>query len=229
VSARPPASVLIVDDHAIFRDGLRRLLESEPGYVVVDEAATPRDAVEAVRRHQPDLLLLDLLMPGGGGLTTLQALRQESLAAGRTRTVLLTAAIERHEQLAAVALGARGIIMKESATALLFECLRAVMAGNYWLGTEAVSDLHVAVQRRAGPRSPLPAGSLTPRELDILAALVDGASNRDIAVQFGIRPQTVKNHLSVIFDKVGVSTRLELALHALQHNLLASRRVSAPE
>jgi DNA-binding NarL/FixJ family response regulator len=220
-----PITVVIVDDHPIFRDGLRRLLEAEPGFVVAGEAATPEQAVEAVRRLSPDVLLLDLAMPGGGGLAVLRALTAQGLARGRTRTILLTAAIERHEQVAAASLGVRGIIMKESATALLIACLRAVVAGHYWLGTEPVTDLPLAVQRRGGPRSPLPAGTLTPRELDIVAALVDGASNREIAERFDISLQTVKNHLSTIFDKLGVSTRLELALHVLQHNLLASRPI----
>lgn len=221
-------SIVIVDDHPIFRDGLRRLLEAEPGFVVAGEASTPLEAVEAVAQFHPDLLLLDLTMPGGGGLQTLRQLRAEPRAAGVTRVILLTAAIERDEQLAVAALGVRGIIMKESATGLLFECMRTVIAGEYWLGTERVRDLATAVQRRGGPRRPLPAGDLTPRELDIVAALVDGATNREIAAQFGISPQTVKNNLSIVFDKLGVSTRLELALHVLQHNLLETRR-STPQ
>jgi len=219
----PAVRILVVDDHPIFRDGLRRLLDAEPGFAVAGEASAPREAVDAVARLQPDVVLLDLAMPGGGGLETLRALRAGGQGAGSTRIVLLTAAIEREEQLAATALGARGIIMKESATSLLFECLRTVMAGECWLGTERVRDLHTAVQRRAGPGRPLLLDALTPRELDIVAALVDGATNREIAAQFGISPQTVKNHLSVVFEKLGVSTRLELALHVLQHNLLATR------
>jgi DNA-binding NarL/FixJ family response regulator len=215
-------SIVIADDHPIFRDGLRRLLEAEPGFAVVGEASNPTQAVATVRRLVPDVLLLDLNMPGGGGLAALRDLGSQALG-GKTRVILLTAAIERHEQLAAVSLGVRGIIMKESATSLLIACLRAVVAGDAWLGTERVSDLPVAVQRRAGPRSPLPSATLTPRELDIVAAIVDGASNREIARRFDISLQTVKNHLSTIFEKLGVSTRLELALHVLQHNLLASR------
>jgi len=223
-----PVRIVIVDDHPIFRDGLRRLLEAEPGFVVAGEASTPLEAVDAVARLHPDLLLLDLTMPGGGGLQTLRSLRAERRAAGGTRIILLTAAIEREEQLAVAALGVRGIIMKDSATALLFECLRNVMAGEYWFGSERVRDLEAAVQRRGGPGRPVAGGSLTPRELDIVAALVDGATNREIATQFGISPQTVKNHLSVVFEKLGVSNRLELALHVLQHSLLATR-TSTPE
>ena len=137
--------------------------------------------------------------------------------------MLLTAAIERNEQLAAASLGVRGIITKESATSLLFKCIRSVMAGEYWFGKESVKDLSEALQQRAHARRPSEAGALTPRELDIVAAIVDGAGNKDIAQQFGVSQQTVKNHLSSIFDKLGVSTRLELALYAINHNLLASR------
>jgi DNA-binding NarL/FixJ family response regulator len=222
-----PVSIVIADDHPIFRDGLRRLLEAEPGFVVAGEASNPAQAVAAVRQLVPDVLLLDLNMPGGGGLAALRDIGTQALATGKTRVILLTAAIERHEQLAAVSLGVRGIIMKESATSLLIACLRAVVAGDAWLGTERVSDLPGAVQRRAGPRSPLPSATLTPRELDIVAALVDGASNREIAQRFDISLQTVKNHLSTVFEKLGVSTRLELALHVLQHNLLAARKPGA--
>jgi DNA-binding NarL/FixJ family response regulator len=215
-----PVHLVICDDHPIFRDGLRRLLESEPGFSVIGEAANPRDAVTAVRVQQPDVLLLDLMMPGGGGLA---ALRQLFAEPTQTRIVLLTAAIERNEQLAAASLGVRGIITKESATSLLFKCIRAVMAGEYWFGKESVKDLSEALQHRAHARRPTEAGALTPRELDIVAAIVDGAGNKDIAQQFGVSQQTVKNHLSSIFDKLGVSTRLELALYAINHNLLASR------
>jgi DNA-binding NarL/FixJ family response regulator len=173
--------------------------------------------VAAVRRHGPDLLLLDLMMPGGGGLATLREFVAEPT---KTRVVLLTAAIERNEQVAAVGLGVRGIITKESATAVLFKCIRAVMSGEYWLGTRSVPDLAHAVHDRA---QRTPSGVLTPRELDIVAAIVDGATNRDIAEQFGVSQQTVKNHLSSIFDKLGVSTRLELALYAINHSLVDPR------
>jgi DNA-binding NarL/FixJ family response regulator len=206
--------VVIADDHPIFRDGLRRLLESEPGFHVVGEAQTPQEAVSAVRRHVPDLLLLDLMMPGGGGLAALRHLVAEPTP---TRVVLLTAAIEHNEQVAAASLGVRGIITKESATAQLFKCLRAVMSGQYWLGTQSVADLSSAVKER--PRH-APSTVLTPRELEIVAAIVDGATNREIANQFDVSQQTVKNHLSSIFDKLGVSTRLELALYAIKHNLI---------
>ena len=210
--------IVIADDHPIFRSGLRRLLESEPGLVVLAEASDAAEAARVAREHQPDVLLLDLLMPGGGGLATLRDLAREPI---RTHVILLTAAIDRTEQLNAVQLGARGIITKESATTVLLDCIRAVSAGELWVDRDTVRDMAEALQLHPARRRTVT--TLTRRELDIVAAIVDGASNREIAERTGLREQTVKNHLQRIFDKVGVSTRLELASYAVHHKLLANR------
>ena len=137
--------------------------------------------------------------------------------------MLLTAAIDPDETITALQLGARGVILKESATQLLYRCLQAVMAGEYWVGHERVHDIvqHLARGHAQRPtRTATPAQMLTRRELQVVAAIVEGASNKDIGQQFGLSEQTVKNHLSHIFDKVGVSNRLELALYAVHHKLL---------
>jgi DNA-binding NarL/FixJ family response regulator len=216
-----PTRIVIADDHPIFRDGLRRLLESEQGYQIVGEAVDAITAVTLVREHTPDILLLDLFMPYGGGIA---ALRDLAIDPPPTRIILLTAAIEPGEIVTAVHLGARGIITKDSATALLFKCIQRVLAGEYWLDRGAVKDLVQALVaagaqegRRAGPPP------LTRRELEIIATVVEGASNREVADRFGLSPQTVKNHLSNIFDKLGVSNRLELALYAVNHQLFPAR------
>src|SRR5688572_21256877 len=159
--------IVIADDHPIFRDGLRRLLESEQGYQIVGEAVDAITAVTLVREHTPDILLLDLFMPYGGGIA---ALRDLAIDPPPTRIILLTAAIEPGEIVTAVHLGARGIITKDSATALLFKCIQRVLAGEYWLDRGAVGDLVQALVaagaqegRRAGPPP------LTRRELEIIA------------------------------------------------------------
>jgi two-component system, NarL family, nitrate/nitrite response regulator NarL len=212
--------IVIADEQTIFRDGLRMLLESDPLLRVVSEASEPIAAVELVRQHEPDLLLLDLAMPNGGGLAALRELAREPVAA--TRVVILTAAIDRSEQMIAIQLGARGVVTKDVTTELLLKCVRCVVDGQYWLGHQTVSDLVDAIVLRPADHRPSKA-TLTARELDIVAAIVDGASNREIAEQFGLSPQTVKNHLSSIFDKLGVSNRLELALYAVNHRVLGER------
>jgi len=214
----PPIRIVIADDHPIFRAGLRRLLESEPGMQVVAEASDAVEAARVARQHQPDVLLLDLLMPGGGGLATLRDLAQDPIP---TQVILLTAAIDSAEQLHAVQLGARGIVTKETATTVLLDAIRTVVAGQVWVDRDAVRDMVAALQLHPARRGP--AASLTRRELDIVAAIVDGASNREIAERCGLREQTVKNHLQRIFDKLGVSSRLELASYAVHHKLLAYR------
>ena len=214
--------IVIADDHPIFRDGLRRLLESEQNFEIAGEAVDAVTTVTLVRERRPDILLLDLFMPYGGGIAVLRDL---AIDPPPTRIILLTAAIEPGEIVTAVHLGARGIITKDSATALLFKCIERVQAGEYWLGQSAVRDVVQALVaagahegRKAGPPP------LTRRELDIIATVVEGASNKDVAERFGLSPQTVKNHLSNIFDKLGVSNRLELALYAVNHQLFPGRR-----
>ncbi len=214
--------ILIADDHAIFRDGLRRLLEAEPGLRVVGEAADGEQAVQLVRQLKPDVLLLDLAMPRMPGLETL---RELTTAATPVRTMLLTAAIERPQILEALQLGARGVVLKESATQLLLKGIRAIMDGQYWVGQESVSDL-VKTLRELSPATPEESRKkkfgLTPRELEIISTIVSGYSNRDIAQKFNISEQTVKHHLTNVFDKLGVSSRLELALFAVNHSLLSN-------
>jgi two-component system, NarL family, nitrate/nitrite response regulator NarL len=213
--------IVIADDHPIFRDGLRRLLEAEPGLQVIGEASDGQQAVQLAHSLKPDVLLLDLAMPRYPGL---EALRELSRGNGHhVRTLLLTASIEKQQIAEALQIGARGVVMKEAATQVLFTALRAVMRGQYWVGHEAVTDLpqHLRSQLKADPRGakPRPYG-LTNRELEIVGSIVDGNTNKEIAQKFSLSEDTVKHHLTSIFDKLGVANRLELALFAINNRLI---------
>ncbi len=215
-----PIRIVIADDHPIFRDGLRRLLEAEPGLKVLGEASDGAEAVRLARQLKPDILLLDLAMPKHPGL---EALRELSTgAATPVRVILLTAAAEKSQIVEALQLGARGVVLKDSATQLLLKAIHTVMSGEYWVGRESVSNLvqylRTLVQSTSDDARQKKFG-LTPRELEIVAAVVAGYSNKEIAEYFKISEDTVKHHLSNIFDKLGVSTRLELALFAVNQSL----------
>ena len=214
-----PIHILIADDHPIFRDGLRRLLEAEPGLKVIGEACDGAEAVTMARQLKPDILLLDLAMPRHPGL---EALREMGSGQQSVRVILLTAAAEKQQIVEALQLGARGVVLKDSATQLLLKAIHTVMAGEYWVGRESVSNLVQYLRtlvQSTGEEARQKKFGLTPRELEIVSAVVAGYANKEIAEYFKISEDTVKHHLSNIFDKLGVSTRLELALFAVNQAL----------
>lgn len=213
MSSGAAVRVAIADDHPIFRDGLRHLLETEPGFEVVAEAADGVEAIQLTEQVRPDVLLLDVAMPRMGGVEALTTLHSTA-----TRIILLTAAIEPNDLLRAIQLGVRGVVLKESVTRQLIDGIHRVMDGKYVIGGGVADDLAHAVRQVETPASRK--YGLTSRELELVAAIVAGASNRDIAEQLGISLQTVKHHLTNIFDKTGASSRLELALLALKQGLV---------
>lgn len=210
---RPFVRIVIADDHPIFRDGLKRLLETEPDFLVAGEATDGVEAMDMARVLAPDVLLLDIAMPRMGGIESLSAMQGLP-----TRVIVLTAAISEAATVRALQLGARGVVLKETATRYLLDGIRRVVAGRYVLGEGVVDDVVAAISRVEDDREAR-RFNLTHRERDIVTAIVAGQSNKDIADQLRISTQTVKHHLTSIFDKTGVSSRLELAMFALRHRL----------
>jgi DNA-binding NarL/FixJ family response regulator len=212
-------TVIVADDHPLFREALRTLLEGDPGFRVIGEASDGREAIRLVREMRPDVLLLDLVMPVKGGMDTLRDLSSMSLP---VRTLLLAAEVGDSDVIEALQLGARGVVMKHAATDMLYKSIRTVMAGQYWVGRECLGDVIDKMRDRASAPAPDPRRAtfgLTARELEVVSTVVGGYPNGDIAQKFSISVKTVKHHLTNIFDKLGVSNRLELALFAVHHHL----------
>jgi DNA-binding NarL/FixJ family response regulator len=214
--------ILIADDHPIVRDGLRKLLSLEDDFEVVGEANDGREVLDKVQELDPDVLLLDLRMPNLDGLSTLQALVQLNK---RTRVIVLTASEDKNEFVQAMKLGCSGIVLKLTAPELIVKSIRKVYGGEIWLDshtTAAVMRQFAAPGELGGPpgsgktreRSPL-----STREREIVQLVAQGYKNKEMAEKMFISEQTVKNHLHNIFDKLGVSDRLELALYAIHKGL----------
>ncbi len=213
--------ILLADDQELLRDAIRKLLEKQADFEVAGVARNGREILDLVSRTEPDVLLLDLSLNHESGLDILRSL--EGLP-HRVKVILLTAAIDDDQVVVALRLGARGVVMKDSASQLLYKSIRVVSSGEYWVERKSVAELVRAL--RAAPSHAQEAESaasngLTRRELEILRTIVDGCTNKDIAQKFAISEQTVKHHLTNIFCKMGVSNRLELALIAMSRRMVS--------
>ncbi len=212
--------IVVADDHPVVRMGVRNMLANEPGFDVVAEANDGDDAITQTLEHEPDILLLDLAMPRLPGLEAMRAIMGRS---PRVKIILLTSTISTQQIIEALQIGARGIVLKDAVVGDLSRSLRAVISGDYWIGGERVVNLLHALRELTQKAAAMPERKtygLTPRELEVVNSIVEGCSNKDIAKEFTISEETVKRHLSNIFDKTGVSTRLELALFAIAHKLV---------
>jgi len=226
---RSKIRIVVADDHPIFRDGLCKLLALEEDFEVVAQAQDGRQVLDVLQQTEPHILLLDLKMPGLDGLATLQKLQT---TAGKTRVIVLTASDDKNEFVQAMKLGTSGIVLKQTATELLIKSIRKVHAGEIWLDshtTAAVIRQFVANEDVPPSAAPLAAlrdrerSPLSQREREIVALVAQGFKNKEMAEKMFISEQTVKNHLHNIFDKLGVSDRLELALYAIHNNLHTGR------
>jgi two-component system, NarL family, nitrate/nitrite response regulator NarL len=212
--------IVVADDHPLIRAGVKNMLRADDGFEVVGEAEDGDDAITQTLELEPDILLLDLKMPRLPGLEAMRAIMAKS---PRVKIVMLTGEITTQQIIEALQIGARGILLKDSMAGDLTQSLRAVLSGDYWIGGERVANLLKALHELQAQAAAIPERKtygLTPRELEVVGCIVEGCSNRDIAKQFTISEETVKRHLSNVFDKTGVSTRLELALFAIAHKLV---------
>lgn len=212
-------AIAIAAEEPILRYGIRRLFEAEPDLYVVGEAANTSEAIKIALDLKPKVLLLE----ASDTLSGLEVLSRLASVKSSVRTVLLASRAGKSQIAEAFNLGARGVVLKESEMCFLLSGLRSVIAGQYWIGENAVTGMAMAIRGFAGqyPEGPKPPQNyrLTPRELEIVATIAAGCSNKDVGRKFSITERTVKHHLTNIYDKLGVSTRLELALFAVNHHL----------
>jgi DNA-binding NarL/FixJ family response regulator len=210
-----PITLVLSDDHPIVLRGLETILEAEPDFEVLANCLDGEQTLNAVRQYKPDILVLDIRMPGKDGLTVLREMRTEKLA---TNVVLLTAEVDEGELTEAVSLGVRGLVLKELAAKLIVQCLRQVHAGELWLEKRSVSSaLEKLLQGQAGKLEA--AQVLTPREIEIVRQVAIGLHNTEVAKRLFISEGTVKMHLHNIYEKLHLDSRIKLSRYAQQKGL----------
>ena len=208
--------LVLADDHPIVLDGLETLFRLEPDFEVAARCISGEETVVAVRRHRPDVLVLDIHMPRKDGLAVLRDLQHDKLP---TKVVLLAAVLEEDEVLEAMRLGVRGMVLKELAPQMVVQCVRKVHAGEQWLEKHAVSRVVDSLLRReAGEREA--ANVLTPREIEMVGMVARGLRNKEMSKRLAISEGTVKIHLHHIYRKLKVENRVELILYAQSKRLV---------
>jgi DNA-binding NarL/FixJ family response regulator len=210
VKAPNPIGVLIVDDHPVVRDGLAAILGTQPDFTIVGEAASGEEAVDRFRRLQPDVVLLDLEMPGMDGIAVIRRLREEHPA---VKIVVFTAFDTDERILGALQAGAKGYLLKGAPRTELFNAVRVVHGGGSLLQPVVASRL---LERLSEPEPE----ELTPRERSVLSSLARGKQNKEIALELNVTERTVKFHLSAIYAKLGAGNRTEAVTIALQQGLV---------
>lgn len=214
VEPAPPIRVLIADDHGVVREGLRAYLELESDITVVGEA---RDGLEAVRKCaelQPDVVLMDLVMPNLDGVEATASIKQQRPA---THVIILTSYVDDERVVPAIRAGATSYLLKDVAATDLARAIRAARAGQAQLHPEVARRL---MQQVTAPRKPEAGAQLTDREREVLLLLAEGRSNKEIARRLVVSERTVKGHVSNILGKLGLQDRTQAALYAVRHGMV---------
>ena len=224
--AEEPASkvrILIAEGHQVMREGLRRLLAAEKGFTVIGEATDPDSLCQLMERHCPDVLLVSSMLGGESDSALLQRLRAGTCA---SRIIVMTSSKRREDHVRAIRFGASGIMTHDTSSAMLALGVRKVFHGELWADRKVAADAIRQMLATRASAPPLRAArdygktvTLSKREKEVAALVSQGFKNKDIADRLFISEQTVKNHMHNIFEKVGVSDRLELALVAFHHGL----------
>jgi DNA-binding NarL/FixJ family response regulator len=207
--------VILADDHPLVLNGLYHLLREYQEFEVLERCTSGAEALAAARRHRPDILVLDLLMPGMDGLAVVRTLNDSG---GAPAIVLLTAQLHEDQLIEALRLGVRGFVLKEMATKLLVECLRRVHAGGQWLEKDSAGKAMAKLVRREAKGREI-AGVLTPREIEVVTMVAKGFSNKEIGSHLCIAEGTVKIHLHNIYEKLKINRRAELVRFAEEYGL----------
>jgi two-component system NarL family response regulator len=218
--ALPPIRVVVVDDHALFRRGLENVLSGEADLAVVGEAADGLQAVERCAELEPDVVLMDVRMPGGSGIDATRKIRE---AHPGTRVVMLTVSEDESDLFEAVRAGANGYLLKEVSIDEVAAAVRAVARGHSLVSPSMASKLLAEFNRlaaRADARQRTDSASLTDRELEVLRLIADGLTNREIAHELYIAENTVKNHVRNILEKLHLHSRMEAVVFAMREKLL---------
>ncbi|MFP5236361.1 MAG: LuxR C-terminal-related transcriptional regulator [Acidobacteriota bacterium] len=215
-------NILVAHESGIFRDSVVTLLRATPGLRVVGEISDDQHLLEAVRQLGPDVVLLDLAIRQEGGFEVLKQLRSSEI---HPEVIVLCRSEDATERLHALRHGARGVILKTDKVKALIEGIRKVAGGEYWIGSDGVKSLvHSIFEQENESHAGKNRYGLTKRECDVILSVLEGLTNPEIAERFSLSEQTVKHHLSHIFDKLGVYSRLELALFAVNHHLFENSR-----
>ncbi len=217
---KPSIKVAVADDHPIYRLGVAKLLEPESDITLVGQAANGMEAILVVEKFEPDILLLDLKMPVMDGIEVLSELAKRKL---RSRVILMMTATEREKAVRGVRLGARGILFKDADAALLVKSVRKVYEGEVWIDNPILSHaLESLVTKPAAPPgiSGQRDSRLSGREMEVVRCVAMGLRNKEVADKLGVSEATVKNHLTSVYSKLGVSDRLELILYSIHNRII---------
>jgi NarL family two-component system response regulator LiaR len=214
--------ILVVDDHAVVREGLRAFLSLQDGFEIVGEAADGEEAIAKAHELEPDVILMDLVMPKFDGVSAMRELRSRDGRGSKARVIVLTSFLDDERLLPALEAGAAGYLLKDSQPAELARAVRAAQAGEAIIDPAAAARLLDAMSGRNRPR-PAAADALeqlTGRERDVLALIARGRSNKRIALELGISEKTVKTHVGHVLAKLGVTDRTQAAVLAVEHGLI---------